>query len=66
MTSYTHTHDAGGHFLRLSQTQDAAGAHCEHCGRTLDQDTRPHHHAAACPAYAPHPASIAAAGAEPA
>lgn len=56
---YDHLHTPNGHFLYLSQTQDAEGEHCGDCGRSVYPDTQPHNHAMDCPVYLPHPDSIA-------
>lgn len=57
LAEYDHNHTPDGHFIQLIGLQDATTPGCTTCGLTA---TVPSAHALDCPAYLPHPSSIAA------
>ncbi len=58
LAGYDHTHTPTGSIIHLTTTQDGAAPGCPSCGRR--GPTEPWQHQIGCPAYTPHPASIAA------
>jgi len=56
---FQHTHDTSGHPLQLGGHLDANEPACPDCGRHVGGPKHPWQHARSCPAYTPHPASIA-------
>lgn len=57
LAEYDHNHTPDGHFIQLTGLQDATTPGCPDCGLTA---TVPSAHKIDCPAYLPHPDSIAA------
>lgn len=55
---YNHTHAPGGHHIALAPLQDAVGANCGQCGRTITTGAG-WQHSLQCALYTPHPNSIA-------
>lgn len=59
LAEYNHTHaPGGGHHITLAPLQDAVGANCGECGRTITTGA-PWQHSLQCSLYTPHPNSIA-------
>ena len=57
LAEYDHDHTPHDHFIQRIGLQDASSAPCPDCGLTAPE---PWAHALDCPAYSPHPGSIAA------
>lgn len=62
LDEFQHTHDVRGHPLQTAGFLDASEPACPDCGRHLGGPRHAWAHAIGCPAYSPHPQSIAAQG----
>ena len=62
LDEFQHTHDSSGHQIQTAGHLDASEPACPDCGRHVGGPKHPYQHARTCPAYTPHPNSIAAQG----
>ena len=60
LDEFQHTHDSSGHQIQTAGHLDASEPACPDCGRHVGGPKHPYQHARTCPAYTPHPNSIAA------